>query len=84
MVALLYREWLCLATASKCDQIYTIQACIALSNIKLEEVDNGRGLPSQSILLRVFSDKIQDCNATRRRTRGRWFSSVITNSTRSS
>lgn len=54
MVALLYREWLCLATASKCDQIYTIQACIALSNIKLEEVDNGRGLPSQSILLRLL------------------------------
>lgn len=54
MVALLYREWLCLATASKCDQIYTIQACIALSNIKLEEVDNGRGLPSQSIVLRLL------------------------------
>ncbi|KAK3341712.1 hypothetical protein B0T25DRAFT_350820 [Lasiosphaeria hispida] len=44
MVALLYREWLCLATASRIDQIYTIQACIALNNIKLEEVDNGRGL----------------------------------------
>ncbi|KAK1752402.1 hypothetical protein QBC47DRAFT_56962 [Echria macrotheca] len=44
MVALLYREWLCLAVASRTDQIYTIQACIALSNIKLEEADNGRGL----------------------------------------
>ncbi|KAK0618376.1 hypothetical protein B0T17DRAFT_496382 [Bombardia bombarda] len=44
MVALLYREWLCLATASRTDQIYTIQACIALANIKVEEVDNGRGL----------------------------------------
>ncbi|KAK0734140.1 hypothetical protein B0T26DRAFT_736899 [Lasiosphaeria miniovina] len=44
MVALLYREWLCLATASRIDQIYTIQACVALGNIKLEEVDNGRGL----------------------------------------
>lgn len=44
MVALLYREWLCLATASRFDQIYTIQACIALSNIKVEDVDNGRGL----------------------------------------
>lgn len=83
MVALLYREWLCLATASKCDQIYTIQACIALSNIKLEEVDNGRGLPSQSIVLRLLLTR-QDCNATRRRIRGRWCSSVITSSTRSS
>ncbi|KAK4186442.1 hypothetical protein QBC35DRAFT_268983 [Podospora australis] len=44
MVALLYREWFCLATASRIDQVYTIQACIALSNIKVEEVDNGRGL----------------------------------------
>ncbi|KAK3393022.1 hypothetical protein B0H63DRAFT_554469 [Podospora didyma] len=44
MVALLYREWLCLATASRIDQIYTIQACVALNNVKLEEVDNGRGL----------------------------------------
>lgn len=44
MVALLYREWFCLATASRIDQVYTIQTCIALSNIKVEEVDNGRGL----------------------------------------
>ncbi|KAK3336497.1 hypothetical protein B0T19DRAFT_40459 [Cercophora scortea] len=44
MVALLYKEWICLATASRIDQIYTIQACIALSNVKVEEVDNGRGL----------------------------------------
>jgi hypothetical protein len=43
MVALLYREWLCLATAGRNDQIYTIQACLALSNIRVEEVDNGRG-----------------------------------------
>jgi len=44
MVALLYREWLCLATASRFDQIYTIEACIALNNVKVEDVDNGRGL----------------------------------------
>ncbi|KAK3984694.1 hypothetical protein QBC44DRAFT_345861 [Cladorrhinum sp. PSN332] len=44
MVALLYRGWFCLATASRVDQVYAIQACIALSNIKVEEVDNGRGL----------------------------------------
>ncbi|KAK4147627.1 uncharacterized protein C8A04DRAFT_33791 [Dichotomopilus funicola] len=44
MVALLYRDWFCLATAGRIDQIYTLQACIALSNIKVEEVDNGRGL----------------------------------------
>ncbi|KAK4129595.1 hypothetical protein N657DRAFT_86481 [Parathielavia appendiculata] len=44
MVALLYREWFCLATAGRIDQIYTIRACIALGNIKVEEADNGRGL----------------------------------------
>ncbi|KAH8889580.1 Dbl homology domain-containing protein [Thozetella sp. PMI_491] len=44
MVVLLYRDWLCLATASKVDPIYTIQACIALANLKIEDVDNGRGL----------------------------------------
>lgn len=49
MVALLYREWLCLAAASRIEQIYTIQACIALNNIKLEEVDNGRGSGSLRI-----------------------------------
>ncbi|KAK3310094.1 uncharacterized protein B0T15DRAFT_481585 [Chaetomium strumarium] len=44
MIALLYREWICLATTGKNDQIYTIQAYIALADIKVEEVDNGRGL----------------------------------------
>ncbi|KAM7196142.1 hypothetical protein V8F20_007177 [Naviculisporaceae sp. PSN 640] len=44
MVALLYRDWLCLATAGRSDQIYTIQASIALNDIKVEDVDNGRGL----------------------------------------
>jgi hypothetical protein len=43
MVSLLYRDCLCLATASKVDQIYTIQACISLDSIKVEEADNGRG-----------------------------------------
>ncbi|KAI1661329.1 Dbl homology domain-containing protein [Daldinia decipiens] len=44
MVTLLYKDCLCLATASRADQIYTIQACICLNDIKVEEVDNGRGL----------------------------------------
>ncbi|KAI0442464.1 Dbl homology domain-containing protein [Xylaria telfairii] len=44
MVSLLYRNCLCLATAGKSDQIYTIQACIGLESIKVEEADNGRGL----------------------------------------
>ncbi|KAI0482895.1 Dbl homology domain-containing protein [Xylariaceae sp. FL0804] len=44
MVALLYKECLCLATAGKVDQIYTIQACIGLDGVKVEEADNGRGL----------------------------------------
>ncbi|KAI0013472.1 Dbl homology domain-containing protein [Xylariaceae sp. FL0662B] len=44
MVTLLYKNYLCLATASKVDHIYTIQACISLGDIKIEEVDNCRGL----------------------------------------
>ncbi|KAI1082770.1 Dbl homology domain-containing protein [Whalleya microplaca] len=44
MVSLLYKNYLCLATTSKVDQIYTIQACISLNDIKIEEVDNCRGL----------------------------------------
>ncbi|KAH9909409.1 hypothetical protein F4778DRAFT_229966 [Xylariomycetidae sp. FL2044] len=44
MISLLYRDCLCLATAGKADQIYTIQACISLDCIRIEEVDNGRGL----------------------------------------
>ena len=47
MVCLLYRECLCLASAGKSDQTYTIQACLALSGINVEDVDNGRGrIPS--------------------------------------
>ncbi|KAI0019554.1 hypothetical protein F4780DRAFT_441219 [Xylariomycetidae sp. FL0641] len=44
MVAVLYKDCLCLATAGKADQTYTIQACISLDSIKIEEPDNGRGL----------------------------------------
>ncbi|KAK4451643.1 hypothetical protein QBC34DRAFT_492910 [Podospora aff. communis PSN243] len=56
MVALLYREWLCLATASRTDQIYTIQACVSLGNIKLEDVDNGRGTSPTTRGTRLDSD----------------------------
>ncbi|KAL6402898.1 rho guanyl nucleotide exchange factor [Ilyonectria robusta] len=44
MICLLYRDLLCLASASKVDPIYTIQACIDMNGAKVEEVDNGRGL----------------------------------------
>ncbi|KAH8675986.1 hypothetical protein BX600DRAFT_494395 [Xylariales sp. PMI_506] len=45
MICLLYKDCLCLATtSSRGDQVYTIQACIGLSTIKIEEADNGRGL----------------------------------------
>jgi len=43
MVCLLYRDWLCLANASRADQIYTVQACINLTTAKIEDIDNGRG-----------------------------------------
>ncbi|KAL2072601.1 hypothetical protein VTL71DRAFT_11944 [Oculimacula yallundae] len=44
MICLLYRDFLLLASASKNDQVYTVQACIGLSELRIEEVDNGRGL----------------------------------------
>ncbi|OTA53570.1 Dbl homology domain-containing protein [Hypoxylon sp. EC38] len=44
MVTLLYKDCLCLANADRAEPIYTIQACIGLNDIKIEEVDNGRGL----------------------------------------
>lgn len=50
-VTLLYKNWLCLASASRVDQIYTLQACIPLGQVKVEAVDNGRGIfvvPTQS------------------------------------
>lgn len=43
-ICLLYRDVLCLASAGKVDPIYTINACINLNGIKVENVDNGRGL----------------------------------------
>ncbi|KAM0520172.1 hypothetical protein ACHAPE_003452 [Trichoderma viride] len=42
-ICLLYRHVLCLASAGKVDPIYTIMACINLDDVRLEEVDNGRG-----------------------------------------
>jgi hypothetical protein len=67
MVALLYREWLCLATASRTDQIYTIQACIALANIRVEDVDNGRGRQPSSRRSRgvLMADAGLQCHTAR-------------------
>ncbi|KAG0650937.1 Phosphatidylinositol 3 [Hyphodiscus hymeniophilus] len=44
LICLLYRDFLLLASAPRADQIYHIQACISLSELRVEEVDNGRGL----------------------------------------
>ncbi|KAI0164875.1 Dbl homology domain-containing protein [Xylariaceae sp. FL1272] len=44
MVSLLYKNFLCLATAKRNEQVYTVQACLSLDNIKVEDADNGRGL----------------------------------------
>jgi hypothetical protein len=43
MVALLYRDWLCLAIAGRVDQIYSVQACINVTTAEIEDMDNGRG-----------------------------------------
>lgn len=46
MISLLYRDCLVLASAGKAAQIYTVQAIIGLSEVRVEEVDNGRGMLS--------------------------------------
>jgi hypothetical protein len=43
MISLLYKDYLVLAIAEKSDQIYVIRAVIGLGEVRLEEVDNGRG-----------------------------------------
>lgn len=43
LICLLYRDFLCFASPGKIEQIYTLLACINLSQVKVEDVDNGRG-----------------------------------------
>lgn len=43
MICLLYKDFLCLACASKVDPIYTIRAVIVLNGARVEKVDSGRG-----------------------------------------
>jgi hypothetical protein len=43
MICLLYRDFLLLASALRTDQIYTVQACIGVSELRIEDIDNGRG-----------------------------------------
>lgn len=43
LICLLYRDYLCLASAGKVEQVYTIQALIARKSLYVEEVDNNRG-----------------------------------------
>lgn len=43
LICLLYRDWLCIASASRFGQTYTILLCVSLMNVKVEEADNGRG-----------------------------------------
>jgi hypothetical protein len=49
MISLLYRDCLVLASIGKAAQIYNIQAIIGLSEVRVEEVDNGRGMLSPLI-----------------------------------
>lgn len=82
MVCLLYNDVLCLASAGKVDQIYTVHACLSLRSVKVEEVDNGRG---RLFTHAAFSSHLfQDCNAIRRPFPGSWFLNATTSSTKSS
>ncbi|TVY45114.1 hypothetical protein LOCC1_G002604 [Lachnellula occidentalis] len=53
LIILLYRDFLLLASAPKLDQGYIVQACIGLSDLRIEEIDNGRGVSS------YFLDKVE-------------------------
>ena len=44
LICLLYRDFLLLASALKADQIYNVLACISLSDLRIEEIDNGKGM----------------------------------------
>lgn len=50
LITLLYREFILLASAGKADQIYTIQTCIGLNDLRVEEIDNGRGMITFPVL----------------------------------
>lgn len=91
-ICLLYRHVLCLASAGKVDPIYTIVACISIDDIRIEEVDNGRGKTGQPPLTTNITenkDKAeevnamailtahQEYNATLRHFLGSWYLSAI-------
>lgn len=44
LVTLLYRDFLVLSSVGKAEQVYTVQACIGLNELRVEEIDNGRGM----------------------------------------
>jgi hypothetical protein len=46
MISLLYRDCLVLASAGKADQMYSVHAIIGLNEVRVEEADNCRGMPS--------------------------------------
>ncbi|CCU76289.1 hypothetical protein BGHDH14_bgh03224 [Blumeria hordei DH14] len=55
LICLLYRDYLLLASTPNFDQVYNVQACIELSEVSIEESDNGRGLQCYTV---QFSWKI--------------------------
>jgi hypothetical protein len=44
LITLLYRNFLLLASAGKTNQVYAVQTCIGLDDLRVEEIDNGRGM----------------------------------------
>ena len=89
MICLLYRDVVCLASPAKVEQVYTIQACINLSGVTVEEVDNGRGkLPALRQLAcstgTACLTTVQVFNAIQHPSRGNLFSNATSKCTRSS
>lgn len=86
LICLLYRDFLLLASALKSDkaeQSYTVQACIGLGELRVEEVDNGKGKFRNRRDGMYILNMNKGCNVTLHLSPGSSFLNVIINSMRS-
>ena len=86
LICLLYRDFLLLASAPKTDraeQAYAVQACIGLSELRVEETDNGKGklLNPKDVIRALIPTKVY--NATQHHLPGKLYLSVIISFTKS-
>ena len=86
LICLLYRDFLLLASAPKTDkteQSYIVQACIGLSELRVEEVDNGKGTMFNAQDEIHLLTLIKVCNVIQHHSPGSSFLNATINSTKS-